>query len=96
MVNFLYNLKTIQIKITGLVQGVFFRQSTIDIARKLGLTGMVKNLKSGAVQIFVTGEQHQLDKLIQWCHHGPDQARVENVSVQEVDLMEFNGFKIDR
>ena len=87
-------LQTISITIKGKVQGVFFRQSTKNIANQSAIKGEVKNLSNGNVQIIATGTKEQLDKLIEWCKKGPPRAEVTGVDVQEVSLQLFHHFKI--
>lgn len=69
------------ILVHGRVQGVFFRDSTMRKARELGLTGFVRNLPDGTVQIVAQGPRHALDALIHWSHEGPPAAVVSNVEV---------------
>ena len=65
--------------ISGRVQGVFFRASTRDQARALGLTGEVGNLPDGRVAVTACGSQAALDLLQQWLWEGPPQAAVSDV-----------------
>ena len=65
--------------VSGLVQGVWFRKSTCDKARELGLCGWVRNLPDGRVEILATGPEGKLLELQAWCHHGPPLARVGTV-----------------
>jgi acylphosphatase len=65
--------------IKGQVQGVFFRYSTMDEAKSLGVFGWVRNLRSGDVECVAEGEKDALEKLVDWCHHGPSHARVREV-----------------
>lgn len=67
--------------ISGIVQGVYFRSSTENIARKYNLTGWVKNLLDGRVEAVFEGEEDQVKKAIKWCHQGPPAAQVDNVEV---------------
>jgi len=86
-----------RILISGLVQGVFFRREITDLARRIGVTGWVRNLPDGRVEITAEGEKSKLDELIQYCHLGPEGARVRKVEVEWIDYMaEFHGFKITR
>ncbi|MBS3122769.1 acylphosphatase [Candidatus Woesearchaeota archaeon] len=86
---------TAQIIINGLVQGVSFRYYTKKTALSLGLTGFVKNLKDGSVEIVVRGNKDNINKLINWCKKGSEQAKVENVKIKEINLIEkFNLFEI--
>ena len=76
-------IKRIQIRVTGRVQGVYFRAFTEKQARKLGVKGSVKNLTDGRVEIIAEAEQDQLDKMIAWCHKGPLLANVTHVDTLE-------------
>jgi len=89
-------MQTITITVSGKVQGVFFRQSTKEIAISIGLTGEVRNLSTGNVYIIATGTKEQLDKLADWCRQGPPKARVANIEIQESPLLIFDGFSIKR
>ena len=89
-------LRTFSLHVTGKVQGVFYRQHTKETARELGLTGTVMNLPDGSVNIIVTGPEEQVNKLTEWCRHGPARATVENVVVKELPLQEFEEFKVIR
>jgi acylphosphatase len=89
-------MQTMRIKITGKVQGVFFRQATLEKASELGIAGTVRNCDDDAVEIMATGTKEQLHELITWCWEGPPRAKVSNVSSQEVSLHPFNNFSIIR
>ncbi|MDA8161844.1 MAG: acylphosphatase [Desulfobacteraceae bacterium] len=69
--------------ISGRVQGVFYRASTMDEAARLGLTGWVKNLPDGRVELVAEGPPDKIEELISWCWQGPPYARVDHVTVQE-------------
>ena len=68
--------------VSGRVQGVFFRASTRDRARSLGLAGEVSNLPDGRVAVTATGSQTALDLLQQWLWEGPPQAAVSDVQCE--------------
>ena len=87
---------TLSITITGKVQGVFFRQSAKEKALELGLTGQVKNLREGHVQIVATGTQEQLSGFIDWCKKGPPRAVVAGVEIIELPWKRFDDFAIVR
>ena len=89
-------MKTIGIRVSGKVQGVFFRQTTREKARELGLKGWVKNEEDGAVYILASGESNQLDRLVEWSRKGPEKARVTGVEITELPLQDFPDFAIDR
>ena len=89
-------LQTIEINVSGRVQGVFYRQSTKEKAVELGIKGKVMNLDNGNVKIIATGTKEQLNKLIDWCKTGPPKARVTHVDVRELSLQSFENFSIVR
>ncbi|WP_437482341.1 acylphosphatase [Sorangium sp. So ce1014] len=75
-------LKQVQLVVRGRVQGVFFRASTQREAKRLGLTGWVKNRSDGSVEVLAEGEEDELKELIAWANRGPSAARVERVDVR--------------
>lgn len=81
---------------SGKVQGVFYRQSTLQKAQELAITGTVKNLPNGDVHVMATGTPDQLQQLVNWCKQGPSRAAVSSVQVEEVTLQSFTGFTIQR
>ncbi len=89
-------LKTIRIIVSGKVQGVFYRQSTKEKALSLNITGTVKNLPDGNVEIIATAEEDQLNELLAWSKHGPKHAEVTNVKTEYIELQKFTDFKIAR
>lgn len=78
--------------IEGKVQGVWYRGSTQQEARKLGITGWAKNLPDGRVEVLMCGEEKALDKLEAWLHEGPPMARVTDVSVTRESGQMFSDF----
>ncbi len=77
----------------GRVQMVFFRYSTCQEARKLGVTGWVTNRPDGGVELVAEGPKEAVDALIEWCRTGPPNARVTNVEVsEEPHTGEFESF----
>lgn len=84
------------LKITGKVQGVWYRSSAREKARELGLTGYAKNLSDGAVEALVQGKKPAIEAFVKWAAAGPDLARVENIKIewQEKDEPK-QGFTID-
>ena len=80
--------------VSGRVQGVFFRQSTVDQARRLGVTGWVRNLPSGEVEIMAEGRRRDLQALRSWAEQGPRHARVSGVREEwERFANEFSDFR---
>jgi acylphosphatase len=75
----------VHLKIKGKVQGVFYRQSTKEKARSLGISGWVRNTDDGSVEIEAFGLRQQVESLIAWCWQGPDLATVTSVIVEWQD-----------
>ena len=69
--------------VDGKVQGVFYRASTVEQARRLRLAGWVRNLPDGRVEVVATGDPAQLTELASWLWQGPPAARVDGVTVEE-------------
>lgn len=72
--------------ISGRVQGVDFRYSTVREARRLDLQGWVRNTDDGNVELLAEGTAEQVHQLIAWCHDGPPGARVTDVRYEEVPI----------
>jgi acylphosphatase len=87
--------KTYKLRITGKVQGVWYRASAKEKALSLGLTGKIWNAPDGNVEAIVQGPEEKIRSFIEWCKKGPSNADVENVHVTEVsDDSIYSGFKI--
>jgi acylphosphatase len=88
-------LKQVHFMVRGRVQGVFFRASTQREAKRLGLTGWVRNRPDGAVEVLAEGEEDGLKELIGWANRGPSAARVERVDVRWRSFVgDFSDFRI--
>jgi acylphosphatase len=72
-------LKALQAVVEGMVQGVGFRYATIRQARAIGLTGFVRNLDDGRVEVVAEGEEAGLQRLEAWLRRGPSGAYVRAV-----------------
>jgi acylphosphatase len=75
-------IKRLHVWISGKVQGVFFRANTQKKAKTLGLSGWVKNLANGQVEAVFEGDEEKLNKMLEWCKHGPELANVTHVEVK--------------
>lgn len=88
-------MERLHLRITGRVQGVFFRAHTRETASSLGLTGWVRNTHDGAVEVLAEGEHPRLEALRGWCLKGPPGARVSGMEERwEPATGEFNQFSI--
>ena len=68
-------------EISGRVQGVGFRYNCYHEARRLGLTGWVRNVPGGDVEVWAEGSGEKLERFLQWMRRGPPGARVDSVRV---------------
>lgn len=73
-------------RVSGRVQGVFYRASTAEQARRLGVTGYAKNLPDGRVEVLVYGDPAAVNELVAWLSIGPSAARVTTVEQAEVEI----------
>ena len=72
---------------TGRVQGVAFRASTVEQARGHGVTGWVRNLADGSVELEAQGDEARVSALLAWCAHGPPAARVTGVKADDREII---------
>jgi acylphosphatase len=83
-------MRTSQIRaiVRGRVQGVYFRASTREEARRLGLSGFARNLPDGSVEVVAGGPEEAVRSLVDYLHRGPTQAQVESVEWEEARGLE--------
>ncbi len=79
---------SLRVTVSGKVQGVFYRSTAQEVADKLDLTGYVRNLEDGSVEIFAEGDKEKLTKLRDWCSKGPKGAKVNDM---QFEWGEFSG-----
>ncbi|SEA23428.1 acylphosphatase [Desulfuromusa kysingii] len=70
------------VRVTGKVQGVWFRQSTKNMAERYEITGWCRNNSDGTVTAVFEGEKPAVEAVIEWCKSGPELARVDDLEVQ--------------
>ncbi len=88
-------MKRLRLQVFGRVQGVGFRYACYRQACSLGLTGWVRNLPDGSVEIVAEGPSAALQSFGTWCRHGPTFADVGRVTeTSEPALGEFTSFEI--
>jgi acylphosphatase len=68
--------------VSGYVQGVAFRYSAIRQANNLGVTGWVKNLRDGRVEVLIEGDESDVKQMVDWCSHGPRGAHVTDIQTE--------------
>lgn len=83
-------------RVSGRVQGVFYRASTERQAKLLGLCGTVRNLDDGSVLVQAEGTAAQLDDLQHWLKQGPPMAAVQEVTVEVGEVEGFREFRVLR
>jgi len=77
------------------VQGVWFRGTTREVARSLGLSGYVRNLPDGRVEAVFEGPEHAVREAVEWCRRGPPAARVDSVDVTwGAPTGQYSGFSV--
>ncbi|MDB5106762.1 MAG: acylphosphatase [Fibrobacteres bacterium] len=82
------------IRVSGKVQGVFFRASARAEANRLGLDGFVRNEEDGCVFAEAEGDRAKLDEFLAWCRQGPPHARVEGVEAAPGEVRGYKGFHV--
>jgi len=81
--------------VLGRVQGVFFRQAFKVVARKNNVFGWVRNLQDGRVEAVLEGDDDSISHVIEWCHAGPANARVDDVNIKDEDYTgEYSKFEV--
>ena len=84
-----------RIFVNGIVQGVSYRASTQEQARRRGIVGWVKNLEDGRVEAVAQGSKDKVAELLAWCRTGPPAAKVDKVEVSWEEVGdELRGFDV--
>ena len=84
-----------EVRVTGRVQGVWFRQSTKDIATNQGIRGWCRNNPDGSVEAVFEGEAEAVKSVVTWCKSGPELAQVDELRVSWTDPTgEFERFLV--
>ena len=86
--------KTMHCFVSGRVQGVCFRMATREQAMLQGITGWVRNLPDGRVEVMASGDDWQLQQLKEWLKNGPEMARIMDLNISMVEHNEFDDFTI--
>ncbi len=83
-----------RLRVTGRVQGVWFRESCREVAGRLGVAGSVRNRADGTLEVVVEGGQHEVEALVAWCRSGPPAAEVTDVEVADERPEGLTGFRV--
>lgn len=87
-------MKRVHVTVSGMVQGVFFRDSCRREARRRGVGGWVRNTSSGDVEAEFEGDAADVDEMVGWCRQGPPAAVVERVTTTEVEPTGASHFEV--
>lgn len=88
-------IKHYKITVHGIVQGVFYRKNAKKKADELGIKGFVQNQVDGTVYIEAEGSEEQLKQLVDWCHQGPDEAKVHRVKIKKGLIKGYDDFSVN-
>ena len=86
--------KSIRLYISGTVQGMFFRAFVKENAEKYNVKGFVRNLEDGRVEVFLEGNNNDVEKMIELCKKGPKHAEIRSLELKEEKFQDFKTFKI--
>jgi len=84
------------VRVTGRVQGVFFRAWAQGEARELGISGWIRNCADGSVEAHLEGEEHDVTRMIERLRRGPSSAQVDEVTVEEAPPQGLGRFELRR
>jgi acylphosphatase len=85
----------IRARVIGRVQGVGFRYTCWHEARRLGLSGWVRNEPDGSVEVWAEGGAEKLDRFVQWLRQGPPGARVDSLDCEKRQAAGYRDFGIE-
>ena len=86
--------KSVQVTISGKVQGVGFRYFCNQKARQLDVSGFVKNRADGSVYVEAEGSEENLYAFVEYCKKGPAASRVVRLDVLPQPVCNYSGFEI--
>jgi len=89
-------MKAVKVIIYGKVQGVGFRNFVFLHARKLNIRGYVKNNPDGTVEAVFEGDEDNINKMIELCKRGPERSRVDKIDIKDIEINNYQDFRIIR
>jgi acylphosphatase len=84
------------VRVTGHVQGVFYRAWAQGQARELAISGWIRNCPDGSVEAHLQGEERDVDRMIDRMRRGPSNARVDDVAVADAEPGDAGRFELRR
>ncbi len=84
----------IHVRVSGMVQGVFYRAFTRDKAKGLEINGWVRNIPGGGVEAVLEGERQKIGELLAMMKTGPTSAMVSGIELSEIRCKNYEDFKI--
>lgn len=89
-------VRGVDVRVTGRVQGVAFRAYAVREARRLGLSGWVRNADDGAVLVHVEGPDEAVGEMVIWMESGPPAADVAAIAVSDAAATGATSFEVVR
>lgn len=86
--------KAVRIYVEGIVQDVFYREFIKENAERHNVKGFVRNLEDGRVEVFLEGNNEDVDKVVELCKKGPKQSQIKNVDIRAEKDQDFKTFNI--
>jgi acylphosphatase len=86
--------KSLRMYIDGVVQDVFFRGFVKENAERHNVKGFVRNLEDGRVEIFIEGNNEDVDKVVELCKKGPKNSQIKGIDIRPEKFQDFKTFKI--
>ncbi len=86
--------KSVRLYVNGAIQGVFYRAFVKDQAEKLNVKGFVRNLEDGRVEVFLEGNNEDVDKMVELCKKGPKHSQIRSVEIKSEKFQDFKVFKV--
>ncbi|MEK6854802.1 MAG: acylphosphatase [Nanoarchaeota archaeon] len=86
--------RSIRLYLTGSVQSLFFEQFIKTHADNLNVYGFLRRLEDGRVEIFLEGDNSNVEEMASICRRGPKYAKIRNIDEKEEKFQEFKEFKI--
>ena len=83
-----------RLHVAGRVQGVWFRESCRERALRVGVSGWVRNLDDGRVEVVLEGSAAAVDEVAAWCRKGPPRARVDRLDGVDEEPVGEQGFRV--